>query len=158
MTATAKSDTTLVAIMCDLARHYGKAYTFQSQDKLLELYRRRTGRTMCRRTLCRHLSGLEAQGFFKRVQRHQRHPERGFTFRSTLYLLQGAAFRAWGRIARTARNVARWSRVTVSSQYSPSGRELPAAPALPGAGPAGKETARTALAAAKQLLAGKHRP
>lgn len=132
MTATAKADLTIVAIMADLATHYKKAYIFTSQDKLVELHARRTRRRMSRRSMNRHLKGLEQQGFFKRIRRHRHDRKHGFTFRSTLYVLTGRAFKFFAQVARTARASTWGSRVTIAAHHLTSSKNIIGQPPTPG--------------------------
>ena len=111
--------TTLGAI----SAHHGRNYCFPSQDTLLARLTR-SGRQMCRRTLNRHLNALVRDGYVKRIRRHQRCPERGMIFRSTLYTLTRKALRwlaalqtAVGQAFKFASNFSSKSRVTNLSQH-----------------------------------------
>lgn len=98
MELTTNTDFRLVHLLAGLAGHHGKRYCFPSQDKLCELVMRFYDRTMSRRTLNRHLAGLESSGWIRRQRRHRLHPENGWTFRSTLYTLTNKARRTLGAL------------------------------------------------------------
>jgi hypothetical protein len=78
-------DFRILEVLCGLAGKFGKTYSFPSQEKLLELVKRFTGREMSRRTLNRHLRALEEGHWLRRRRRHVYDKKRGFVFRSTLY-------------------------------------------------------------------------
>lgn len=72
--------------LVSLASHFDKRYIIVTQEKLLELVAQTTGRVMSRRTLNRHLLGLERGGYIARTQRHRTRPRsRELELRATLY-------------------------------------------------------------------------
>ncbi len=83
----------LLQTLAGLCGHYGKPYTFPSQQKLLELLTERYRVTISRRTLNRWLYRLEHLGLINRQRRHVRERSgrhRGrLILRSTLYFLTG---------------------------------------------------------------------
>ncbi len=98
MQLTTNTDFRLVLVLAGLSAHYGKNYCIPTQDKICELIQRFYNRTMSRRTLNRHLDGLEAGGWIHRQRRHQYHPVKGWTFRSTLYTITRRARRTLGAL------------------------------------------------------------
>lgn len=126
---TLKPDLALVTLIAGNADKFKKSYCYPSQDWLCAHLARFAGRRMSRRTLNRHLGGLEAGGWIKRIRRHRCSPvaSRGFEFRSTLYTLTRRAFRWLAMSAGACRRAVRWGRVTLPSQYIPlQGRVIPA--------------------------------
>lgn len=87
-------DFRLVHLMFGLATHYGKLYAIPSQQKLCDLVKQFHGRRMCRRTVNRHLGGLERDGWLRRQRRHRVEGHRGMTFHSTLYTITRKTLRA----------------------------------------------------------------
>jgi DNA-binding transcriptional ArsR family regulator len=107
-----------------LAARYGRTWCYPTQETLRELVRRFTGRTMSRRTLCRHLRALVEQGYLHRIRRHYRDPRRGFVMRSTVYepalrwrARAGRLARAVARAAKSALESGRWCLVTNQAQH-----------------------------------------
>jgi hypothetical protein len=78
-------DVRIIEVLAGLACRYNKAYSFPSQDKILELLKRHTGRLMSRRTLNRHLAALERDGWVRRLRRHRRGQSGALELHSTLY-------------------------------------------------------------------------
>lgn len=114
-----KPELALVSILGGLSERHGKTYCYPSQDWLCEHLARFAGHHMSRRTLNRHLHALEKFGWIKRLRRHRRQAERGFEFRSTLYILTRRAFRWLSMFARVAARAVKWGRVTIPAQYIP---------------------------------------
>lgn len=118
-------DLRVMETLMGLASYHRKTYCFPTQAKLCELVKRITGRTMSRRTLNRHLAGLERQGFVRRTRRHQAHRTHGFVMRSTLYRI-GARYLARVRnivagvakFSRAANDLIASSRVPQAAQYA----------------------------------------
>lgn len=98
MNETIKPDLSLVMILAGLAGHYNKHYCYPTQDKICSLLKRYYGRFMSRRTVNRHLAGLEAAGWIRRRRRHQLDKVRGWVFRSTLYTITNKARRCLGAL------------------------------------------------------------
>lgn len=115
-----KPELALVSILGGLSERNGKTYCYPSQDWLCDHLARFAGHHMSRRTLNRHLHALEKFGWIKRLRRHRRHQERGFEFRSTLYVLTRRAFRWLSMFAKVAARAVGWGRVTQMAQYIPS--------------------------------------
>lgn len=93
----------LLAILTGLCAHVGKLYCFPSQEKILELLRKRYSVDMSRRSLNRHLGALARDFYIQRVRRHCQ--TRGATGRrlvlhSTLYKLTGRAMDFCNRYVR----------------------------------------------------------
>lgn len=85
-----------------LASHYNKTWCYPSQQTLLDRLRKYHGQEISRRTLNRHLALLVAGGWLRRIIRHQRDKITGdWTFRSTLYVLSGRAWRYFASLAKT---------------------------------------------------------
>ncbi len=99
-------DTRICEVLAGLAAHTFKTWCFPTQEKICELVYRFTGRKMSRRTLNRHLAGLERDGQLKRVQRHHHDKHRGMVLRSTLYVIGGRFMARIGRIVTASR---RWA-------------------------------------------------
>lgn len=98
-------DVRIIEVLAGLACRYNKSYSFPSQDKILELLRRHTGRLMSRRTLNRHLAALERDGWIRRLRRHRRGQSGRLELHSTLYhMLRRTA--AW--IHKLGRAAATW--------------------------------------------------
>lgn len=124
--ATQRPDLLILTVLSAIAGGTGRNYCYPSQEKICQLLSR-YGRTMSRRTLNRHLNALVKQGWVKRIRRHQRHPVRGMTFRSSLYTLTRRAFRwlagmsaAVGRAVKWGKSFKRNSRVPDMAQHNPS--------------------------------------
>ena len=103
----------LVTLLGGLAGHYGKKYCYPSQDKICELYTKRTGWAMSRATLNRHLGGLVRDGWLTRTRRHRHEKGRGLVMHSTLYTFRRRALR-W--LASVATGLAGWAVVAAQSQ------------------------------------------
>lgn len=101
-------DSRIVEVLAGLAAHTYKSWCFPSQEKIVELLKRFTGRVMSRRTLNRHLAGLERDGQIRRKRRHIRDKRLGMVLRSTLYTIGG---RFMGRIGRIVDAAGRWRRM-----------------------------------------------
>jgi hypothetical protein len=82
----------ILTVLAGIANKYGKNYAYPSQDKILALLRR-YGVSMSLRSLNRHLNQWVRLGFIERQRRHVHDPERGWTFRSTVYKLKGRALK-----------------------------------------------------------------
>ena len=99
-------DIRIMETLAGLAGHHERTWCYPSQEKILELLRKFTGRALSRRHLNRHLRALERDGLIRRVRRHIRDKTRGLLLRSTVYVLAGR----W--LARTRQLVAaaaRWA-------------------------------------------------
>lgn len=106
-----------------------KTYVYPSQLKLLELLHNFTGRTMSRRTLCRHLKALCRDGHLRRQRRLGERPADVLRIRTTLYFPGGRwlaraqrlsrAFAGWQR-AVAQRDVARKVLTSAHNQQLPS--------------------------------------
>lgn len=106
-------DTRIVEVLAGLAAHTFKTWCFPSQEKLLELLYKFTGRTMSRRTLNRHLAALERDGHISRKRRHIRDKKLGLILRSTLYTIGG---RFMARIGRIVEASARWKQARADAK------------------------------------------
>lgn len=87
--AVQNADSRILETLAGLAGHHGRTWCYPSQEKLLELLKRFTGRTMSRRHLCRHLKALERDGYLRRIRRHKRARNGSLWLRSTCYVLGG---------------------------------------------------------------------
>ena len=96
----------LVSLLGGLAGHFGKRYCYPSQNTICRLYAERTGRTMARATLNRHLGGLVRDGWLTRTRRHKHEKGRGLVLHSTLYTFRRRALRL---LASIAAGVAGWA-------------------------------------------------
>lgn len=134
-----RPDMMLVSVIAGLMDHFGKGYCFPSQQKIREMMKRK-GRPMSVRASVRHLNALERDGWIKRKRRHTHDPQRGWTFRSTLYTLTRRALR-WLADGKNAGNRAFAflypSRVPTSAQYSLPKRIIPGAHPKSGCAPPG---------------------
>lgn len=72
-------------VLVSLCKWLEKPYVIVTQAKLLERIAVRTGYPMSRRTLNRHLAGLERASVINRTQRHIRERSGAFKPRATLY-------------------------------------------------------------------------
>jgi hypothetical protein len=95
-------DFRVMEVIAGLAGHYGKNHCYPTQEKLLELVQRFTGRVMSRRTLNRHLNALCTGQWLRRIRRHVRDKHRGFLLRSTCYV---PMWRYSRRLARNAKAI-----------------------------------------------------
>lgn len=86
-------DWRICEILLGLNGRFGAKYSFASQDKICELVKKYVGRAMSRRTLNRHLLGLQRDGFIRRQRRLTYHKHKGLQRRSTLYTISGRYFR-----------------------------------------------------------------
>lgn len=87
-----RPDLRIIAVLGFLSQKYGKAYCYPSQEKMLELLARFYGYTISRRNLNRHLNALQASGYIRRTQRHQRARDGSLILKSTLYELLAPAW------------------------------------------------------------------
>jgi hypothetical protein len=95
-------DWRILEVICGLAASFGKSHCYPSQDKLLELIERFTGRVMSRRTLNRHLNALCAGQYLRRIRRHTKDKVHGYLLRSTCYV---PMWRYCQRLARNAKTI-----------------------------------------------------
>jgi hypothetical protein len=95
-------DFRILEVICGLAGWHRKTYCFPTQEKLCELVKKFTGRSMSRRTLNRHLRALEQGQWLRRRRRHVYDKKRGFLLRSTLYV---PMWRYCRRLERNARAI-----------------------------------------------------
>lgn len=123
MRASYRPNMVFVTILGGLADKKKKGYCYPSQEWLCDYYEGVTGLPISRRTLNRHLAGLERDQLIKRLRRHRRSPDaaRGFEMRSTLYTLTRRAMRWLASLGGAARRATQWgkSRVTTLSQHIP---------------------------------------
>lgn len=89
-----KPDLRVIQTLTGLAAYHGKTYVMPSQRTIVRLLRQRTGRRMSPRTLNRHLTALERDGWIERVRRHKRGRTGALELHSTLYHLKRRAL-AW---------------------------------------------------------------
>ena len=74
--------------LANLMGHIERAWVICSQEKLLERIRGNTGHVMSRRTLNRHLNGLERDDVINRTRRHKRDRRTGeLRMQPTMYTL-----------------------------------------------------------------------
>jgi DNA-binding HxlR family transcriptional regulator len=99
-------DSRICEVLAGLAAHTYRTWCYPTQDKLCELVKRFTGREMSRRTLNRHLAGLERDGQLKRKRRHVHDRHKGMVLRSTLYTIAGRFMARIGRIVTASK---RWA-------------------------------------------------
>jgi hypothetical protein len=90
--------------LVSLAAHFERRWIIVSQRKLLERVRGTTGRAMSRRSLNRHLAGLERDHVVNRLRRHQRKRTGELELRPTLYTF-GAMGALWIRRLRGAATI-----------------------------------------------------
>ena len=107
-------DARLCETLAGLAAHHWRTWCYPSQEKLRELLQRFTGRRMSRRTLNRHLAGLERDGHIRRIRRHVRDKRLGLILRSTVYVIAG---RYLARVQRLVAAAARWAKL--ASGFNP---------------------------------------
>ncbi len=90
MTNTVRNpDWRIIETLAGLAGHHYRTWSYPTQEKILELLKRFTGRVMSRRTLNRHLKALQDGGWLRRIRRHVHDRKRGFVLRSTCYVIAG---------------------------------------------------------------------
>jgi hypothetical protein len=78
----------LLQLLAGLCGHFGKPYTFPSQQTILEILQRRYRLAISRRTLNRRLRHLEIAGMITRTRRHKHdRPSGRLILRSTLYFV-----------------------------------------------------------------------
>ena len=99
-------DIRIMETLAGLAGKYERTWCYPSQEKILELLRKFTGRALSRRHLNRHLRALERDGLIRRVRRHIRDKTRGLLLRSTVYVLAG---RWLARVRQLVVAAARWA-------------------------------------------------
>lgn len=83
----------ILAVLVHLAKHYGKAYAYPSQETILKRLNEKYFVKMSRATLNRHLKALEMLGWFSRVQRHRKRADGSLEMHSTLYKLARESFK-----------------------------------------------------------------
>ncbi len=71
--------------LANLSGYLRKTWVIVTQEKLLERIKGNSGHAMSRRTLNRHLNGLERMTAINRMQRHQRGRYGELRLRATLY-------------------------------------------------------------------------
>jgi len=71
--------------LASLAARFDRPWIIVTQRKLLERVRATTGRALSRRTLNRHLAGLERDRVINRLRRHRRGRYGDLELRATLY-------------------------------------------------------------------------
>jgi hypothetical protein len=99
-------DLRILEVLAGNAAHWNKTYSWPSQEKILDLLRRFTGRIMSRRTLNRHLNALQSMCYLRRIRRHRRNHAGQIEMHSTLYTVTA---RWLGRITRLAHRAVRWT-------------------------------------------------
>lgn len=146
----------IVHELAGTASHFGKTWCYPSQQTLLATLRKRYCQTISLRTLNRHLAALEAAGYVKRIHRHRQEGERGWTFRSTLYVLLGPVWKLVQKFAKAVKFSAGWSRVPfMANNRIPTGLKSPPPPPAAGLAQGGKEAAANFAASARKLLSKK---
>lgn len=110
-------DGAVLGSFAELARRSGKGYCFPSQRTILDLVRKYHGVRRSRRSLNRHLTRLESEGYFVRVRRHKRGKDGSLILRSTLYKLKGKFYRYMGLALRSSLRFFSVFRVPFSAQY-----------------------------------------
>jgi hypothetical protein len=95
----ATPDLRILSVLAGLAGHHGKLWCFPSQEKILELLRRRYHRIISRRTLNRHLGALQAQHLIRRHRRHKTGATGALELHSTVYVILNGATRILKGIA-----------------------------------------------------------
>lgn len=89
-------DMRVLTVLLGMAGHYGRTWCNPFQRTILREISRRTGRTMSRRTLCRHLGALIRDGWLEKIVRHFRRSDGELELRATAHILTLKAQR-WGR-------------------------------------------------------------
>lgn len=85
----------IVLILLSLASKYRRKWVYPNQLTLLKLLAKHHRITMSRRTLNRHLAGLEAQGYIRRFRRHKKTNTGSLWLRSTVYSLRDRALKIY---------------------------------------------------------------
>ena len=99
-------DIRIMETLAGLAGHYARDWCYPSQEKILELLKRFTGRRLSRRHLNRHLRALVRDGLLRRIRRHVRARSGALRLRSTVYVLAG---RWLARVRQLVNAAARWA-------------------------------------------------
>lgn len=83
--AVIRPDLDVLRALVSYCAEHGKTHCWPSQATLLRRYKRLTGRTICRRTLNRHLAALQRDLYIDRRRRHRMNRKGELELHSTLY-------------------------------------------------------------------------
>ena len=108
----------IVSVLEGLMRKYGKAYSYPSQEKIIELLQTYHGFKMTRRTLNRYLADIERWNCIGRIVRHHEGPNRTMQFRTTAYYILQRVAEIVKKFLRQAIRLAEVFRVPRITQYS----------------------------------------
>jgi hypothetical protein len=84
---TMKPDMRILAIITKLCEKYERRWCYPSQETILELLERWHRVVMDRRTLNRHLNGLQHLGYIERTRRHHKARDGSLILKSTVYTI-----------------------------------------------------------------------
>ena len=93
---TYKADTRILLVLMGIAAKYKRQWCYPNQQTILTQLQRWHRTTISRRTLCRHMLGLEARGYLRRIRRHSKDRTGALILKSTVYTIQGAAWALLG--------------------------------------------------------------
>ena len=99
-------DIRIMETLAGLAGKFERTWCYPSQEKILELLKRFTGRRLSRRHLNRHLHALVRDGMLRRIRRHVRERSGALRLRSTVYVLAG---RWLARVRQMVNAAVRWA-------------------------------------------------
>lgn len=102
---TAKPDVRIALTLIAIATKYKRQWCYPAQNTLLKLLSKWHRIDMTRRTLNRHLAGLEARGYIKRIRRHTKDTKGSLILKSTVYAIQGASWALLGGIKNLLGNL-----------------------------------------------------
>jgi hypothetical protein len=104
-------------VLTGLAVYYKRGYVFPSQDKILKLIAKRTGRKWSRSWLNEKIKELENEGYLTRQRRHKNDGTGKILLRSTLYILRAKFYEWIYRVIGRARKWWVFFRVHKTGQY-----------------------------------------
>lgn len=100
--ATFKPDLRIIHVLFHIAAKYKRDYCYPSQDTIRALLLKWHGVVMPRRTLNRHLRGLQHLGYFRRIRRHTHDRHGALILKSTVYVLLTPAISLLRRMTAAA--------------------------------------------------------
>ena len=99
-------DIRIMETLAGLAGKFERTWCYPSQEKILQLLKRFTGRRLSRRHLNRHLHALVRDGLLRRIRRHVRERSGALRLRSTVYVIAG---RWLARVRQLVNAAVRWA-------------------------------------------------
>jgi hypothetical protein len=111
------SEVAIIRTLAGVGLSHKKPYCYPSQVTILGLLDQYHDLSISRRTLNRHLSNLEGDGYFERVRRHRRGADGKILFNSTLYKFKGKLFRFMASLGHQAASFFKVFRVPWMAQH-----------------------------------------